>query len=68
MLQSLPYFENRIIRGDCVEVLRRLPAGSIDLVVTDPPYAARYRDRDRRTVANDDNTRCLRPALLKLPA
>ncbi len=27
-----------ILEGDCIEVLRGLPAGSVDLVFTDPPY------------------------------
>jgi DNA modification methylase len=31
-------FLNRIIRGDALKVLRRLPAESIDCVVTSPPY------------------------------
>ena len=31
-------FENCIFAGDAAEVLARLPAGSIDLVVTSPPY------------------------------
>ena len=30
--------KNRIIHGDALEVLGRLPDGSIDLVLTDPPY------------------------------
>jgi site-specific DNA-methyltransferase (adenine-specific) len=47
--------ENKIIQGDCVDVMKSLPDGSVDLVVTDPPYLARYRDRDGRTLANDDN-------------
>ncbi|HOD01032.1 MAG TPA: DNA methyltransferase, partial [Myxococcota bacterium] len=29
---------NRTILGDCRDVLRRLPAASIDLIVADPPY------------------------------
>ena len=29
---------NRIIVGDCVEALNRLPEGSVDLVFADPPY------------------------------
>lgn len=29
---------NRIINGDCLEELVKLPANSIDLVLTDPPY------------------------------
>ena len=28
----------RIINGDCVEVMKKLPEGCIDLVVTSPPY------------------------------
>jgi modification methylase len=27
-----------IIQGDCVEVMNRLPAGSVDLIFADPPY------------------------------
>jgi DNA modification methylase len=30
-----------------------LPTESVDLVVTDPPYFVRYRDRMGRTIAND---------------
>lgn len=29
---------NQIIHGDCLEVMRGMPAGSVDLVVTSPPY------------------------------
>jgi len=29
---------NRIINGDCVEVMKTLPEGSIDFIVTSPPY------------------------------
>ena len=29
---------NQIIHGDCFEVLRDIPDGSIDAVITDPPY------------------------------
>lgn len=48
-----PVQANRIIHGDCNAVLPTLPAASVDLVVTDPPYGVRYRDRSGRTVAND---------------
>ncbi len=30
----------KIINGDCVEVMKKLPEGSVDLVVTSPPYNA----------------------------
>jgi len=44
---------NRIIHGDCVEVLKTLPTGSVDFVLTDPPYFVNYRDRTGRSLAND---------------
>lgn len=31
---------NKIINGNCVEVMKTLPEGSVDLVVTSPPYNA----------------------------
>lgn len=31
-------FLNRVIHGDCLEELKKLPDNSIDSVVTDPPY------------------------------
>jgi len=45
---------NRILDGDCTRILSTLPSASVDLVVTDPPYGVRYRDRLNRTIANDD--------------
>lgn len=29
---------NKIHRGDCLELLQQLPANSVDLIITDPPY------------------------------
>ena len=29
---------NRVIQGDCLEVLRDIPDSSVDLICTDPPY------------------------------
>lgn len=31
-------FTNEIIQGDCLEVMRCIPDGSVDLIVTSPPY------------------------------
>jgi modification methylase len=36
MMPKLPL--NKILRGDCVEVLNLLPENSIDLIFADPPY------------------------------
>jgi len=42
-----PLFENimptieepiKVINGDCLQILKQIPDGSIDLVLTDPPY------------------------------
>lgn len=46
---------NQVIHGDCTRVLQRLPSNSVDLVMTDPPYFVRYRDRLGRTIANDSD-------------
>ena len=46
---------NTIQRGDCIEVMRRMPSRSVDFILTDPPYLVRYKDRTGRTIANDDN-------------
>ena len=34
----LEEYLNKIINADCMEVLKKLPDNSIDLVVTSPPY------------------------------
>ncbi len=31
-------FENKILKGDCLEQLNKLPAKSVDLIFADPPY------------------------------
>ena len=52
-VEFCPLPENKIIQGDCTEVLKTFPNESVDLVLTDPPYGVRYRDRSGRTIAND---------------
>ena len=34
---------NDIIQGDCLELMKDLPDGSVDLVVTDPPYGIDFK-------------------------
>jgi DNA modification methylase len=46
---------NQVIHGDCLTVLPTLPSASVDAVITDPPYLGRYKDRNGRTLANDNN-------------
>jgi DNA modification methylase len=59
-------FRNTIIQGDCLGVLPQLPANSVDFILTDPPYLARYVSRDGRTVPNDDNDTWLKPAFKEM--
>jgi len=41
-MKPIEYFENRIINYDCLKVIPHIPNGSIDLIVTDPPYSLGY--------------------------
>lgn len=50
----------QLLQADCIDALAGIPAGSVDLVVTDPPYVTHYRDRNGRSVARG---RLQRPAV-----
>lgn len=55
-----------IHHGDCIVRMRSMPAASVDLVLTDPPYVVRYRSRTGATIANDDNADWLKPAFSEI--
>jgi site-specific DNA-methyltransferase (adenine-specific) len=57
---------NRVIAGDCLKLLPLIPAASVDMVLTDPPYLVRYHLRDGRGVPNDDTDAWLMPAFTEL--
>ena len=57
---------NMIFNADCIDVMQAFDTGTVDMILTDPPYVTRYRDRSGRTVANDDNARWLRPAFAEM--
>lgn len=43
-----------IKEGDCIEIMKTMPAGSIDAVVTDPPYGINFkRPKDRKNQFED---------------
>jgi site-specific DNA-methyltransferase (adenine-specific) len=65
-MNTLNTFINRIICGDCISVMRTMPAASVDFVLTDPPYLVNYRSRDGRRYPNDDNDRWLAPAFAEV--
>lgn len=42
-------FINKIIQGDCLEIMKQIPDKSVDLVVTDPPYGMDFQSNHRKT-------------------
>ena len=41
-------FENTIIQGDCIQVMKQLPKASVDLIFADPPYNLQLEKELRR--------------------
>jgi adenine-specific DNA-methyltransferase len=56
-------FINTITQGDCIQIMRDMPANSVDFILTDPPYLVNYRDRTGRTIQNDTDASWLKPAM-----
>lgn len=49
-------FINKIIQGDCLEIMKNIPDQSVDLCLTDPPYSKakmEYEDFDNKGCVND---------------
>ena len=50
-----------LLHGDCLELLKGIPAGSVDLILTDPPYGMMLKPQRNSgkfsgvTIRNDDN-------------
>ncbi len=60
-------FLNRVLFGDCISILRSMPAASVDFILTDPPYLVNFKTRDGRAAyPNDDNTHWLKPAFAEM--
>lgn len=57
---------NRVIHGDCIEVMRSISSARVDLVVTDPPYLTNYLPRDGRKVASDNQGDWLKPSFAEV--
>jgi hypothetical protein len=63
-----PYFEAdgiRLFLGDCREVMRSLPAESMDAIVTDPPYGLEFMG-GFRCIGIDNNEEYLSHAAERL--
>jgi adenine-specific DNA-methyltransferase len=65
-MYSTENFGNRIINGDCLNVLPQLADSSVDFVLTDPPYLVDYHSRDERSIAGDASGHWLKPAFAQL--
>jgi len=51
-------FINKVILGDCLEVMKEMEDNSVDLIVTDPPYGVNYdgsSSTKREKIKNDFN-------------
>lgn len=46
---------NKIYNGDCLELIKELPDGCIDAVITDPPYSSQMQHNGEAAVASDLN-------------
>lgn len=55
-MKSIEEFKNKIIHGDCLEVMKDIPDNSIDLVITDPPYGdnCSYGRENKEILNNED--------------
>lgn len=62
MTPATNQLRNVIHHGDCIDQMQRMPARSVDFILTDPPYLVRYQSRDGRRIVNDDNSDWLLPA------
>jgi DNA modification methylase len=47
---------NKIHNVDCLEFVKTIDDGSIDLVVTDPPYGTGYGRMDKEIANNEDES------------
>ena len=53
----------KLLNGNCIELMAKIPDNSVDLIVTDPPYLINYKTNHRKdkahdfcsVIANDDN-------------
>ena len=59
---------NQIYNIDCIEFMKTIPDGFIDLTVTDPPYLINYSSfrTNSKVIANDDNNIWVEPFFKEL--
>ena len=52
--------------GDCVRRMWAMRNGSVDFILTDPPYGVNYRDRTGRSIKGDIDLDWLQPAFKEM--
>jgi site-specific DNA-methyltransferase (adenine-specific) len=57
-------FINKIILGDCLEVMKDIPDNSIDLIVTDPPYGIEYSSNGGPRVSKERKQKIAKETML----
>lgn len=45
---------NKILHGDCLQLMKDIPDGSVDLIVTDPPYGINYKSGAQKYCKRDN--------------
>ena len=47
----------KLMQGDCLEMMKEVPDGSVDMILTDPPYGmdfqSNYRNEKHKKLLND---------------
>ncbi|PJA70319.1 hypothetical protein CO155_00635, partial [Candidatus Pacearchaeota archaeon CG_4_9_14_3_um_filter_35_19] len=47
---------NKILKGDCIRLMKKMPSNSVDLIVTDPPYGDNVAyGHLNKTIVNNQN-------------
>jgi len=61
-VHKIDSIKNKILKGDCIESLKKIPSGTVDLIFADPPYNMQledgkelYRDNGSMTVSVFDH-------------
>ena len=55
-LDSLDLILDKIVEGDCLDLMRRIPDGCVDAIVTDPPYGINLQPQRGLTKPIDGDT------------
>ncbi len=57
-MKNIKQFENKVLQGDCIEVMKTMPENSVDTIITDPPYELNFMGKgwDNQGVAFEKET------------